>query len=244
MDNDDILRGRLLSRREILAIMGAGGAALFLGGPVPGLADSGTGPIRGCVVRPELTEGPYFVDENLNRSDIRSDPSDGVISAGALLALTFSVSRLTSACAPLAGATVDVWQCDAAGQYSDVKDKLFDTVGRKFLRGHQVTNADGVVKFTTIYPGWYPTRTVHIHFKVRSPVTATSAYEFTSQLFFDDGFTDHVYTRPPYAGRGTRGVLNVGDRIFQQGRGSELLLAVTEVSEGYAATFDIALQGA
>lgn len=243
MDNDDILRGRLLSRREILAIMGASGAVLFLGGASVGASTRGG--IPGCVVRPELTEGPYYVDEKLDRSDIRSDPSDGMVSAGALLALTFNVSRLTnSACSPLAGAIVDLWQCDAAGVYSDVKDPLFNTVGRKFLRGYQVTNADGVVKFTTVYPGWYPTRTVHIHFKVRSPATATTAYEFTSQLFFDDAFTDRVYTRPPYAGRGTRTVLNPGDRIFKQGGGSDLLLAVSEASEGYVATFDIALQGA
>ena len=243
MDNDDILRGRLLSRREILAIMGASGAALFLGGPVPGLADTGAGRIPGCVVRPEMTEGPYFVDEKLDRSDIRTDPSDGLVSAGALLALTFNVSRLTNACAPLPGAIVDVWQCDAAGVYSDVTDPLFDTVGKKFLRGYQVTDANGMAKFITVYPGWYPVRTVHIHFKVRSPVTATSAYEFTSQLFFDDAFTDRVYTRPPYAGRGTRKVLNPGDMIYRQGGGSQLVLAVKEAGEGYAAAFDIALQG-
>jgi len=242
MDNDDILRGTLLSRREILAIMGASGAVFFLGGPVPGLADAGAGRIPGCVVRPEMTEGPYFVDEKLNRSDIRSDPSDGALSTGALLALTFNISRLTKSCAPLPGAIVDVWQCDAAGVYSDVKDPLFDTLGRKFLRGYQVTDGNGMAKFITVYPGWYPSRTVHIHFKVRSPVSATSAYEFTSQLFFDDRFTDTVFTRPPYAGRGIRKVLNSGDRIYQQG-GSQLVLAVREAGEGYEATFDVALQG-
>lgn len=240
MDNDDVIRGRILSRREIVAIMGAGSAALLLGRPVPGRAD--THPIPPCVVRPELTEGPYFVDEHLDRSDIRTDPGDGVVSAGALLALTLNVSRLTSACAPLPGAMVDVWQCDSAGVYSDVKDPRFDTVGKKFLRGHQFSDANGMVKFITVYPGWYPTRTVHIHFKVRSPATTAPAWEFTSQLFFDDAFTDRVYTRPPYAGRGTRTVLNANDRIYQQGGGSRLLLSVKEDGAGYAATFDLAVK--
>ena len=242
MDNDDAMRGTLLSRREILAIMGAGSAALLIGGPVPGLADSRTRRIPDCVVRPELTEGPYFVDEKLDRSDIRTDPSDGAVSAGALLALTFKVSRLTSSCTPLSGAIVDLWQCDSEGVYSDVKDPLFDTVGRKFLRGYQVTDADGVARFVTVYPGWYPSRTVHLHFKVRSPVSATSAQEFTSQLFFDDAFTDRVFTRPPYAARGTRKVLNANDRIYQRGGGSQLELAVKEAGEGYAANFEIALK--
>ena len=243
MDNDDILRGRLLSRREILAIMGAGGAAMFLGGPVPGLADTGVARIPGCVVRPEMTEGPYFIDEKLDRSDIRTDPSDGMVSTGALLALTFNVSRLTNACAPLPGAIVDVWQCDAGGVYSGVTDPLFTTVGKKFLRGYQVTDTNGMARFVTVYPGWYPVRTVHIHFKVRVPVTATSAQEFTSQLFFDDAFTDKVFARAPYSSRGPRKVLNSGDEIYRQGGGSQLVLAVREAGEGYATTFDIALQG-
>ena len=240
MENDDVVRGSVLSRREILAIMSAGGAALFLGSPVPGLADSR--PIPACVVRPEMTEGPYFVDENLNRSDIRSDPGNGAICTGALLALSINVSQLTTACAPLPGAVVDLWQCDAEGVYSDVKDPLFDTVGKKFLRGHQVSDANGTVKFITVYPGWYPVRTVHIHFKVRSPAAARPAWEFTSQLFFDDAFTDRVYSRPPYAERGRRTVFNANDGIFQRGGGSQLVLAVREAGDGYAATFDLAVQ--
>ncbi len=156
-----------------------------------------------CVARPALTEGPYFVDEKLNRSDIRSDPSDGSVRQGALLALTFRVSQLTNACAPLGGASVDVWHCDAAGVYSDVSDPGFSTVGKKFLRGYQVTDSSGVAKFTTIYPGWYQGRAVHIHFKIRSHTGSGSAYEFTSQLFFDDNITDQVYTQAPYSAKRT-----------------------------------------
>jgi protocatechuate 3,4-dioxygenase beta subunit len=245
MDNDDLPRGRLLSRRETLGLLGASGVMLFVGcAGASDLTGSTTDDTTtsGCVVRPELTEGPYYVDEELNRSDIRSDPSDGTVKAGALLALTFNVSRLASnACSALEGAIVDVWHCDALGVYSDVSDLGFNTVGKKFLRGYQVTNASGVAQFTTIYPGWYAGRAVHIHFKIRSAARASSAYEFTSQLFFSDTLTDQVHAEAPYASKGQRDTRNANDGIYNQG-GSQLVLNVTETSSGYAATFDIALQ--
>jgi protocatechuate 3,4-dioxygenase beta subunit len=136
---------------------------------------------------------------------------------------------------------VDVWHCDATGLYSDVEAN--GTVGQEFLRGYQVTDANGVARFTTIYPGWYQGRAVHIHFKVRSAASASSAYEFTSQLFFDDDLTDQVHAEEPYASKGQRDMLNSEDGIYNQG-GSQLVLAVTETSDGYAATFDIALEDA
>ncbi|MFL5492257.1 MAG: hypothetical protein ACJ8AV_12605 [Gemmatimonadales bacterium] len=106
-----------------------------------------------------------------------------------------------------------------------------------------MTGADGVARFTTIYPGWYQGRAVHIHFKIRSSASATAAYEFTSQLFFDDTLTDQVHAQQPYAAKGRRDLRNSGDGIFNQG-GAELVLAVTPTTEGYTATFDIALDNA
>ncbi len=196
------------------------------------------GTLPSCIVRPALTEGPYFVDEKLNRSDIRPDPSDGSVRDGLPLELTFLVSQINGNCAPLAGAIVDIWHCDAAGVYSDVNDPRVNTQGKKFLRGHQVTDAGGVAKFVTIYPGWYPGRAVHIHFKIRAG--ANPVYDFTSQLFFDDALSDQVYTRPPYAGRGERNPRNAGDGIYRNS-GSQLLLNLTPTAEGYASTFDIGL---
>jgi protocatechuate 3,4-dioxygenase beta subunit len=157
MDIDDIPIGRVLTRREALVFLGATGALLFLGCSDSSATSSDTGDTSSCVVRPELTEGPYYVDEELLRSDIRSDPSDGTIRPGALLALAFNVSSAASnACSPLAGAIVDVWHCDALGVYSDVSDPSFNTSGKKFLRGYQVTGSDGVARFTTIYPRLVP----------------------------------------------------------------------------------------
>lgn len=200
-------------------------------------------PLPTCVVRPELTEGPYFVDERLNRSDIRSNSSDGAMVEGAPLELRFRVTQISeTACVPLAGVTVDIWHCDADGVYSDAVDRSFNTVGQDFLRGYQLTDETGKATFTTIYPGWYDGRAVHIHFKIRQDIDDTSGYEFTSQLFFDDAFTDQVYMEAPYAAKGIRTLLNHQDGIYNSG-GSELLLTVTGDSQnGYVATFDIGLQ--
>lgn len=193
-----------------------------------------------CVVRPALTEGPYFVDERLNRSDIRSDPGSGAVKEGALLTLIFNVSQVTAdACAMLPGVFVDVWHCDAEGVYSDASDPGFNTTGQQFLRGYQETDTNGQAQFVTIYPGWYNGRTVHIHFKIRTALDGPG-YEFTSQLFFDDNYTDQVYTQEPYASTGRRTLLNNQDNIYQQS-GGQLTLNVTETADGYIATFDIGL---
>jgi protocatechuate 3,4-dioxygenase beta subunit len=112
------------------------------------------------------------------------------------------------------------------------------TVGQNFLRGYQVTDANGGVAFTTVYPGWYRGRTVHIHFKIRTDPAATSGLEFTSQLFFDESIRAEVFAQAPYSGRGTQDTNNAADGIYQQG-GTQLLLTPTRTGAGYAAVFDI-----
>ncbi|RDI94508.1 twin-arginine translocation pathway signal protein [Meiothermus sp. QL-1] len=231
MDADDKPIGRILSRREVLAALGLGG--LLQGQRTP--AQAGSPALPACVVRPALTEGPYFVDVRLNRSDIRSDPSTGLVKPGVPLSLRFVVSRVSAAgCAPLPGAMVDIWQCDAQGLYSGVLDRYGDTRGERWLRGYQLTDAQGAAQFTTIYPGWYPGRTVHIHFKIRY-----QNRDFTSQLFFDDALSDRIFANPPYAKAGTR-TRNANDAIFRNG-GRQLLLNLAPEGAGYAATFDIGL---
>jgi protocatechuate 3,4-dioxygenase beta subunit len=185
-----------------------------------------------------MTEGPYYVDEDLNRSDIRSDPGTGEVKEGALLTLTFNVPQVSDgSCSSLEGAKVEIWHCDAEGVYSDVSDPGFNTEGEKFLRGYQVTDGNGQATFNTIYPGWYLGRTVPIHFKVHDDTSDQSAV-FTSQLFFDDSLSDQVLAQEPYASKGQRDTLNSTDRIFDE----QLLLDVTQANEGYAANFNIGLQ--
>lgn len=242
MTHEDRPAGRLLSRREVVAFLGATGVAwLMISGLKPKQAVAGT-LAPSCVVRPEQTEGPYFVDERLNRSDIRTDPANGRVKAGTPLALTFLVSRLDDGnCQPLPGAQVDIWHCDAMGVYSDVQDPGFDSTGQKFLRGYQVTDSRGSVQFITVYPGWYPGRTVHIHFKIRTAPMARRSFAFTSQLYFDDELTDRVHTAQPYATAGPRTTRNQQDWIFQRG-GAQLLLAPIPTTDGYSATFTIGLR--
>jgi len=233
---------RLLSRRQVVALLGATGALWLMSGAEFSRQSIAGTQIPSCVVRPEQTEGPYFVDERLNRSDIRSDPTTGQVKPGTPLTLTLQIFRLGSGdCQPLAGAQVDIWHCDALGIYSDVRDAGFNTIGQKFLRGYQITDARGEANFVTIYPGWYAGRTVHIHVKVRTAHAAEQHSEFTSQLYFDDGLTDRVYGDQPYASKGRRNARNQDDRIFRRG-GDQLMLAPTATANGYAANFGIGLQ--
>ncbi len=195
-----------------------------------------------CVVKPQQTEGPYFVDERLNRSDIRSNPSDNAIKAGVPLRLTLRLSKINdSACIPLSGAMVDLWHCDALGVYSDVADRSFNTVGQKFLRGYQITDTNGQAEFVTIYPGWYPGRTVHIHFKVRAESPAQDTYEFTSQFYFDDALTDQVHAIAPYATKGQRTQRNDQDGIYREG-GEQLQLQLAKAGDGYEGTFEMGVE--
>jgi protocatechuate 3,4-dioxygenase beta subunit len=191
-----------------------------------------------CVLTAALTEGPFFVDEKLNRSDIRTDPLTGAVSAGIPLTLTFNVSRYASnACTPLTGAYLDVWHCDSTGTYSDVSG-----LSKEFLRGYQITDADGVAAFTTIYPGWYSGRAVHIHFKLRLYAGSTKSYEFTSQFFFNDTLTDSVYTQSPYSSRGSRGTRNASDGIYNSLSATDkagLTLQTSRTADGYAGVISL-----
>ena len=259
--DDDIPVGRILSRREAIAILGGTGLALLTGcggaatsglssgasagtsataTPVPGATATPTPvPSGTCVVRPALTIGPFFVDERLNRSDIRSDPTTGVVQSGVVLNLTFQVSQLTGgACSALSGAMIDIWEANALGKYSDESSE--GTLGQKYLRGYQVTNSSGIASFTLIYPGWYSGRTVHTHFRVRNS-TSSASYDFISQLFYDEAVTAAVLAQTPYSSRGSRDTTNATDSIYVAG-GSQTLVSLTKSGAAYSGTFALALQ--
>jgi protocatechuate 3,4-dioxygenase beta subunit len=235
-----------LSRRELLGLAAKGAASVAVsqallacgGDSLTQASDSATSgsTTSACVLTAALTEGPFFVDEMLNRSDIRYDPVTGALSDGVLLNLTFNVTRAAnSACTPLTGAYLDVWHADATGTYSDISGNGNGSsgAGKKFLRGYQVTDGDGVAKFTTIYPGWYSGRAVHIHFKLRLYAGSTKTYEFTSQFFFDDMLTDTIQAEAPYSAKGQRDVRNAGDGIYNSLSTAERkVLTLTTSSDG------------
>lgn len=231
------------ARRDVVRLLGSFAAFGMFGCAGTGAraaSESPTAPaspVGSCVVRPQQTEGPYFVDEHLNRSDLRSDPATGLARPGVPLSVTFRVSRTSAGmCGPLVGALVDVWHCDAMGVYSDIGAAS----GTKFLRGYQATDDAGQARFSTIYPGWYSGRAVHLHFKIRSAPGAVTRMEFTSQLYFDDAITDAVFTQAPYNARGRRDTTNQTDAVFANG-GTQLMLPVRQEGSGYAGVFDIAL---
>lgn len=219
-----------VDRRYLLRIGAVGAVGLTgLGSVRKALGD--------CTLNPAQTQGPYWVDEMLSRSDIRSDPSNGVVQRGLLLRLGISISENTGgACAPMSGASVDVWHCNASGVYSDVQAQ--NTVGQRFLRGYQVADSHGNVRYLTIYPGYYTGRTVHIHFRVRKFSGATTTFNFVSQLYFDDAITDAVFQRvSPYSSRPARTTRNSNDGIYS----SQMLLRLSDNGAHAIGSFNVAI---
>jgi protocatechuate 3,4-dioxygenase beta subunit len=175
-----------------------------------------------CTQTAEQTEGPFYFDVDHVRSDIREDRE------GALMRLGVRV-RDAAACEPISNAVVDVWHCDASGGYSG-----FENEGETYLRGAQVTNADGIVEFTTIYPGWYSGRTVHIHAKVHLDRQTV----LTTQFYFKDEFSTMVFEDDAYASAASRDAFNDSDGIYDP----SLELTLSDEDDGYLGliTLDVA----
>jgi len=200
---------------------------------------------------PQQTEGPYFVDEMLNRSDIRSDPSNGSVQDGIPLRLIIHIYDFgrNGSCTPLKGAHVDIWHANSQGLYSDIQQA--GTEGKKYLRGFQVTDDNGTVQFTTIYPGWYQGRTVHVHIKVRTLEGPEKSFDWTSQLYFNDSITNGVHTQDPYSHHGFPDTRNSQDGIYagpsldglvQANSGTRLMLNLNKDKQGsYLGIFGVLL---
>jgi len=222
------------SRRETLAKLGgllagaaaAGGlkAADSFGAVEDDAASSGPAGVASgavtCVLAPEQTEGPYYLDD----AKVRRNITEG--KAGVPLVLKLTVVDASS-CKAIKGALVDVWHCDAGGVYSGVQSTADD----RFLRGVQRTDVKGVALFRTIYPGWYPGRTVHIHVMVHIGGNVVH----TGQLYFPDAVTDAAYRRSPYNRRPSRDPRNAGDSIYSNG-GKRSTLKLVKSGSGYVSS--------
>lgn len=180
-----------------------------------------------CAATPSQTEGPYYFDTG----ELRRDITEGLPGLPLVVSLRF-VEAAT--CEPLAGATVDVWHTDHLGVYSGYPDQ--GTTGETFFRGKQLTDANGVAEFLTVYPGWYPTRAVHIHYMAYTD----DQHLITSQLYFPDAVSEAVYQAGPYAARGPHPVSNDADGIFPgDSPESSQIGQVTETADGYAISLTV-----
>jgi protocatechuate 3,4-dioxygenase beta subunit len=213
----------LIKRREALVAAGGLGAALvgnraLFGSPNALAAD--------CLLQREVTEGPYYLDLDLVRRNIKEDRR------GIPLTLRFRVLN-TNTCRVIKGAAVEIWHADGSGVYSGVRGDS-DT----YLRGIQRTNTKGWVRFETIYPGWYRGRTPHIHMKV-----FVSGREIhTGQVFLKDAISARVYSRGIYASRGSADTTNSEDSIYSAAGGRALLALRRKgdrIVDGYTGTLNI-----
>ncbi len=232
MDDNGYDGTRVSRRRALLELGGFAAAALGVGGlgakellEADDAAAAGSGPaavasgLVACVLAPEMTEGPYYVEGDKVRRNITEGKP------GVPLSLRLTVVDV-STCKPIRNAAVDIWHCDAGGTYSGTSQQ--GTEGLTFLRGIQRTDRNGLAIFRTVYPGWYPGRAVHIHLKAYLGGTTVH----TGQLFFPDKLTDVVYKRSPYNRRPNRDPRNAGDSIFRNG-GARSTLKLTRSGTGY-----------
>jgi protocatechuate 3,4-dioxygenase beta subunit len=217
-----------LSRRDVLKTVGGTGLAAVFG--VRALQflgdDAEAATTATCLLTPEVTAGPYWVEENLTRRNVTEGKP------GTPLVIRFTVLNAKT-CTPIKNADVEIWHCDALGNYSAVNG-----ASSRFLRGHQKANATGKAEFLTIFPGWYHGRTPHIHMKVNVGGNAVH----TGQVFLDEKTTAAVYKQAPYSSRGQYDTPHAQDNIYSQAGGSSAELKLTKRTgglKGYVGTIAI-----
>jgi protocatechuate 3,4-dioxygenase beta subunit len=219
-----------LSRGALIKAAGGAGLAVAFGARTLDALGADAATTATCVLTPEVTEGPYWIDKKLTRRDIR----EGKPGLPVVLQLTI-VSAKT--CKPVRGADLEIWHCDASGNYSGFEAGSSGggpggdgpTSTTRYLRGHQRSNAAGVATFVTIFPGWYPGRTPHIHMKAH---IGNDRVVHTGQLFFNEAITAAVYEQPPYSSHGSYDTPHTRDMIFAQAGGSRAVVTLSNRRRG------------
>ena len=242
---DDLLRSlgavgslALLGCRDILspdAQTVSDGSAAPTAVPAAAGSQAPAIPTPACVLTPRQTAGPFYFDPK----QIRRDITEG--QPGTPLHVALQVVA-AGTCRPIQDALVDIWHADVAGVYSGYarqgEQGDVDATGETFLRGSQITAANGMVQFESIYPGWYPGRAVHIHFKVRF----ANRTAVTSQLYFPDEVTDRAYAAAPYNQRPQGWTTNATDGVLRGTPADQsLLAAVAAAGAGYQASLTIGI---
>ncbi|MFF3420373.1 intradiol ring-cleavage dioxygenase [Streptomyces sp. NPDC002698] len=248
-----------LGRRTVLIATGASAAALAVAAaapvapapthaPVADPADAAPAAAAVCTLTKEMTEGPYYLDGQL----VRANVTEG--KAGAPLKLVLTVVD-DDTCVPISNALVEIWHCDALGEYSGFvgNNGHSEPDDGTFLRGGVLTNTSGVANITTIYPGWYRGRCVHIHVKVHTGVTLTSDGSFTGgrelhtgQLFCSETITAAMARVSPYSTNTVTRTTLAQDSIYDDGGASSGLLTLTALgsttSAGYTGTLTLGVE--
>jgi protocatechuate 3,4-dioxygenase beta subunit len=228
---------RALTRRQTLTALGAAGAGAVLAGA--GAAPGALGGLgaeealaASCTLTPEQEVGPFYVALERIRSTIVGTRK------GVPLDLRITIVDAAT-CKPITGAAVDIWHADAAGVYSDESSQ--DTVGQTWLRGVQLTDARGLAKFTTIYPGFYEGRATHIHVKVHIGGSHASTrfsgghVSHNGQLFVPDALSSKVYKLAPYTSDENTRTLHAADRVWTQQHGASSVLTIVSLGDSLKA---------
>jgi len=210
-----------------------------------------------CTVSPTETEGPFpyttdgttksEIANPLNRSDIRTNSSDGAIQTGLPLSVVITVVNVNNSCALVSNARVDIWHCNEVGYYSGYANQngglsglAISYLGQNWLRGYQLTDTSGGAKFTTIYPGWYQGRATHIHFEVY----VNNVMMKTTQLTFPEIISDAVHVTTLYSAHGINPIRNASDSVFGDSAtdlAKEIFTMNGDTTNGYTATHRIGI---
>jgi len=221
MSTDD----RTLSRRGLIGVLGGGVASVAFGTRALDAFGTDNADAATCVLTPEVTEGPYWIDTRLTRYDVREGRP------GLPLVLQFAIVNAKT-CRPIRNADVEIWHADASGEYSGFDGGSSGPGGpgggsgpqtkTRYLRGHQRSDALGKASFMTIFPGWYRGRTPHVHMKVH--VGSADRVVHTGQVFFNEAIQASVYRTGAYAGRGQPDTPHARDMIYAQAGGSRAVV--------------------
>lgn len=248
-----------------VALVGCGGSSDADSSASSSGTDSSTGDSSStdsgsCAKVAEETNGPFpadgtntnsgitrnvLTDSRAFRTDIRSDFDGSNMQTGTPLTLKMTLQNFNGSCAALAGYYVYVWHCNRTGNYSQYSGSMNggDYSSNTFLRGIGVTDSNGKVTFTTIFPGRYAGRATHIHYEVypdNSP--QHSEVKATSQLAFPASVTDAVYTNTTlYPTSAANNTTNESDGIFSDGTSTEMLTITGNTSSGYVATITVSV---
>ena len=220
MSTDD----RTLSRRGLIGVLGGGVASVAFGTRALDAFGTDNADAATCVLTPEVTEGPYWIDTRLTRYDVREGRP------GLPLVLQFAIVNAKT-CRPIRNADVEIWHADASGEYSGFDGGSSGggpgggsgpQTKTRYLRGHQRSDALGKASFMTIFPGWYRGRTPHVHMKVH--VGSADRVVHTGQVFFNEAIQASVYRSGAYAGRGQPDTPHARDMIYAQAGGSRAVV--------------------